>query len=346
MAGNVKEWVWNAADERRYILGGAWHEPSYMFTISDAAPPLTRLEGYGFRCAEFSGPLSDADPLLVPVPFAIGRDYATEQPVGDDEFEFFRSHYVYDRTELNSAVELVDDTHQHWRQEKVRFDAAYRDERMFAYLFLPRNARPPYQTVVYFPAGGAFRREGVLQVRSLDFIVQSGRAAVYPIFQNTHERYRGPISGAAAVREMRLDWFKDLARTLDYLETRADIDHDRIAMYGFSTDMLPIFHALEPRLKTGIVVAGMLSGSTSLPEVDPCHFAPRVTVPILMLNGRNDAIFPMETRQVPLFRLFGTPAEQKRHVTFESHHVPPRWEMIKEFLDWLDRYLGPVIQDP
>ena len=65
-----------------------------------------------------------------------------------------------------------------------------------------------------------------------------------------------------------------------------------------------------------------------------------------MLNGRNDVNHPLGTQQAPLFRLIGTAAEHKRHVTFESHHVPARIEMIKEMLDWLDRYLAPVNQDP
>jgi hypothetical protein len=46
---------------------------------------------------------------------------------------------------------------------------------------------------------------------------------------------------------------------------------------------------------------------------------------------------------VPLFKLLGTPAEHKRHVVFEgAGHVPPRIEVIRETLGWLDRYLGPV----
>ena len=28
MAGNAKEWCWNASDGKRYILGGAFNEPS------------------------------------------------------------------------------------------------------------------------------------------------------------------------------------------------------------------------------------------------------------------------------------------------------------------------------
>jgi hypothetical protein len=38
----------------------------------------------------------------------------------------------------------------------------------------------------------------------------------------------------------------------------------------------------------------------------------------------------------------GTPEKDKRHVVFESGHVPPADMLIKEVLDWLDRYLGPV----
>ncbi len=63
----------------------------------------------------------------------------------------------------------------------------------------------------------------------------------------------------------------------------------------------------------------------------------------LMLNGRYDADFPMETSQIPMFRFLGTPEKDKRHVVFESGHVPPMQGVIKEALDWLDRYLGPVM---
>ena len=27
LAGNVKEWIWNATDERRFLVGGAWNDP-------------------------------------------------------------------------------------------------------------------------------------------------------------------------------------------------------------------------------------------------------------------------------------------------------------------------------
>ena len=49
MAGNAKEWCLNATGEERYILGGAWDEPTYMFNDADAQPPLSRSDNFGFR---------------------------------------------------------------------------------------------------------------------------------------------------------------------------------------------------------------------------------------------------------------------------------------------------------
>ena len=56
MGGNVKEWVLNAAGAKRYILGGAWNDPVYMFTDADAQAPFTRHPTYGFRCIRLDRP--------------------------------------------------------------------------------------------------------------------------------------------------------------------------------------------------------------------------------------------------------------------------------------------------
>jgi len=84
-----------------------------------------------------------------------------------------------------------------------------------------------------------------------------------------------------------------------------------------------------------------MTGARRLPEYDLLNFAPRIKVPTLMVNGRDDFAFPLETSQRPLFRLLGT--EQKHHAIFEGGHIPLLLHpMIKEILDWLDRHLGPV----
>jgi dienelactone hydrolase len=138
---------------------------------------------------------------------------------------------------------------------------------------------------------------------------------------------------------------------VDYLQTRDDVDPSRIAYQGISYGAVwaPMFLALEPRLKTGLVVVGgfvvlQLGHEGIPPEVDPLHFAPRVNAPVLMLNGRYDPIFPYETSQLPLFQTLGTAEADRRHVVFPAGHASSVWrdEQIRESLDWLDLYLGPV----
>ena len=42
-------------------------------------------------------------------------------------------------------------------------------------------------------------------------------------------------------------------------------------------------------------------------EADPINFAPRVKIPVLMINGRHDFAEPVDKTQKPMFRWFGTP---------------------------------------
>jgi DNA-binding winged helix-turn-helix (wHTH) protein len=56
MAGNVKEWVSNSTGSKRYILGGAWNEPVYMFTNWDVQSPFTRHPNSGIRCIKVDRP--------------------------------------------------------------------------------------------------------------------------------------------------------------------------------------------------------------------------------------------------------------------------------------------------
>jgi pimeloyl-ACP methyl ester carboxylesterase len=73
------------------------------------------------------------------------------------------------------------------------------------------------------------------------------------------------------------------------------------------------------------------------------HFAPRARTPTLMINGRDDFMFPYELSQQPLFELLGLPPDKKRHALLDGGHLPPnRLAIIREVLDWLDRHLGPV----
>ena len=193
MGGNVKEWVLNAAGAKRYILGGAWNEPVYMFTDADAQAPFTRHPTYGFRCIRLDRP-EDLSPALTAGIVAPARDWRNVKPVSSQVFEAWRSLYSFDHGDLKAQVESVDDTSPDWRREKVSYAAAYGDERIPAYLFLPKNATPPYQVMVGFSGANVFYERSSATTTDFDrftFIVRSGRAFLYPVYKSTFERADG-----------------------------------------------------------------------------------------------------------------------------------------------------------
>jgi len=351
MAGNAKEWCYNGTRGGKFILGGGWNEPIYMFSEVDAQSPYARDDTFGFRLVKYTTPPRPA--LLASLDYP-RRDYGKERPVSDAEFKVIRGFYSYDKSPLRGKVDSVDDSNERWRRETVSFDAAYGGERVTAQLFFPRHVPPPYQLVVNFPGtGGFFMNSSPTELTVLEAAtVTSGRALMYPVYKGTFERRSALADGdpqrTDLYREHVLDWYKDVGRTLDYVETRHDLDASRLAFLGFSwgARMAPIFLALDQRLRTAVLASGGLNPLETFPEVDPLNFAPHVTVPVLMLNGKYDNFFPLETSQLPLFRLLGTSEENKRHIVSASGHAVASYAVVQSALEWLDRYLGPVARAP
>ena len=343
MAGNVKEWLWNSVDDRRAILGGGWNEPSYMFDDADAQDPFTRGVAYGFRCAKY--PVAIPPAALDPIKKNT-RDYSKERPVDDKTFETFQKAFAYDKTPLEAKTDYVDDTAELWRKEKVSFRTVY-GERMSGYLYLPRNAKPPYQTVILAPSGGArFLRSSETGIHPQDFsyLLQTGRAVFHPVFKGTYERRLADDAGPVVQRDAKFQFAKDTFQSIDYLESRPEIDHTRIGYYGTSFGAwLGIFPlAFETRLKAAVLNGCGLLTIPLPPEVDIFNFAPRVRLPVLMLNGKYDFAYSLEEQTKPLFRLLGTPGQDKKQSLFDGGHVFPVQGTISETLAWYDRYLGPV----
>ncbi len=343
MAGNVKEWCANRDGNGplRYILGGGWNEPAYRFRETDARNPWRREANFGVRLVKNRGALNVA--ALAPVANVYG-DPAAVIPVPDAEFRLYRRFYDYDRQPLDARIEAADES-SHWKKEKVSFLAAYGGERIPAYLFLPKNARPPYQTVVLFPSAyaRAMKSSAVLDMNFFEFIVRSGRALLYPVYQGTFERMKAEPPGVAARRDRMVQWAKDFFRAIDYLETRPDIDKEKLGYYSLSMGAFfgPIPVALEPRIKTAVFAAGGMRFGYP-PEIHPANFMPRVKVPVLLVNGRDDFQVP-EAAQKRFYELLGTPLEHKKAVRLEGGHVPDDMHaFFREILNWYDKYLGPV----
>ncbi|KKM23169.1 hypothetical protein LCGC14_1617910, partial [marine sediment metagenome] len=356
MAGNVREWCWNKAQKGRLIRGGAWNDNTYMFKHWSQAPPFDRSSKNGFRCALYPDPEKIPESAFQMAKSGETRDFYKEKPVPDSIFQVYKEQFSYDKTDLNARVESRDESSERWIQEEITFDAAYGGERIIAYLFLPKNTAPPYQTVIYFPGSQAVFRNSSKDLDScnefkvfLSFIVKNGRAALYPVYKGTMERRDDALApihsgdNSHLFTEYLIQLVKDFKRCIDYLETRQDIDSNKLAYYGMSWGGLfgAIIPAVEDRLKASVLVGGGLRGRAR-PEADQINYVTRVKTPTLMINGKYDTLFPYETSIRPMFDLLGTLDEHKKLKLYETDHIPPRNEFIKETLAWLDRYLGPV----
>ncbi|UCE41739.1 MAG: protein kinase [Candidatus Aminicenantes bacterium] len=351
MGGNVREWCWNETEGGRIIRGGAWNDAAYLFSNWSQIPAFDRSPKNGFRCVKY------IDAEKIPTQAFEPRirrtiDFYKEGPVPESIFQIYKDQFSYDKTALNIRVEIRDDSAEEWILEKISFDAAYGNERMAAFLFVPKNIQPPYQTVIYFPGQGSAETNSSQNLADyrefknhLEFLVTNGRAVLYPIYKGTFERIEKTSFTIDSYQyvERRIQQVKDFKRSIDYLETRPDIDIKNLAYTGYSwgTRMAPIILAVEDRLKTAVLVIGGLETGRK-PEINNSSYIRNVTLPVLMLNGRYDMSFPYETSSKPMFDLLGTPEEDKVQKIYETDHFVPLNEHIKETLAWLDRYLGPA----
>mgnify|MGYP000098687984 CR=1 FL=1 len=345
MAGNVSEWCWNSDGKgSRYILGGAWNSSSADYFEPGVTPPFSRINSNGFRCVRNAKAVPAAATAAVASSM---RDLSAAVPASDATFRIYRSMYAYDRTPLNVKVEAVTQDSADWRKEKITIAAAYGNERLSVYLFLPAKIQPPYQTVVFFPSArveGIPNSDTLGDMKFIDYVIQSGRAVLYPVYKGTYERPAPPPGPAtAAGREALIQQSKDLGRSLDFLETRTDIDRNRFAYLGESMGAAQgvIFAAVDGRFKAVVFQDGGFYDARPLPGTDQVDFAPRLKAPVLMISGKYDWI--LGGKDVML-RLFGTSAADKRAVTFETPHdvSEQRTDLIREVLAWLDKYLGKV----
>ena len=350
VAGNAREWCFNESTVhgQRFILGGGFNDPSYSFNDGYTQPAIDRSVSNGIRCIIELPSDSSTDSLNIPLAMAF-RDYRKEKPVDDKTFNIFLNQYSYDKTPLNAKVETTIEN-EFWTAHKISFDAGYNNERMQIYLYLPKNSKPPYQTILFFPGSGDIfsKKYDPLALWRTDFILKNGRAFVYPIYKGTHERHDDLKSDlqeeTVFYKDHVIMWRKDIGRTIDYLESRNDIQADKIGFLGWSWGgfLGGIYPAIEKRIKAIVLNVGGMVMTKALPEADQINFLPRITQPVLMLNGKHDMFFPLVTSQKPMFDLLGTSKENKKMIIYESGHLVPRIDFVKETLSWYDKYLGPV----
>jgi hypothetical protein len=345
----------------RLIRGGAWDDNTYMFGIPSNVPAFDRSPKNVFRCVLYLEPEKIAESAFQRIESGESFDVTKEKPVPDSIFEVYKEQFSYDKTDLNARVESQDESSDYWIKERMTFDAAYGGERIIGVLYLPKNVKSPYQTVIYAPGEQAIFRASSEKIEDdmefqvfLSFIIKNGRAAFYPVFKGTMERgdpsliplAMGYNNNSYQFTEYLIQVIKDFKRCIDYLETRQDLDSNKFAYYGMSWGawLGAILPAVEDRFQASILLAGGfdLIKARPRPEASELTYVTRIKVPTLMINGRYDSYYNYEASIKPMFDLLGTPDEHKDLKLYDTDHIPPKNDFIRDTLEWLDRYLGTV----
>jgi hypothetical protein len=355
MAGNVEEWLANPREPGYATVGGSWTSPAYSFARIGARPADHAHESVGFRCVQPVDAARERRDQLRLEPRATLAEF---EPVDDETFRGFLSHYRHDpapaNAEILERVETAD-----WVREKIAFDGVGGD-RALAYLWLPQRARAPFQVINYvvsstvFEAVGGTRTAAEEAENILAPQIKSGRAVFAVVPKGGVERPwdglnggfpgHGPLNTVGYRDEVVL-FVTEYRMGLDYLGMRDEIDATRIAHVGLSWGALQaaiVLVAVEPRIRSTIFIGG---GSlpfvdvTILPEANPVNFAPRVRSPVLMINGLYDEVVSTEVGAKPMFALLPEP---KRLELVEAGHLPDLEIRTPIINRWLDETLGPV----
>jgi TolB-like protein/pimeloyl-ACP methyl ester carboxylesterase len=354
MAGNAREWVWTEGSLGRWIVGGAFNEPPYLYLQPDEAPPADRSAGNGFRCMRptQSGPANEA--LRRPV-VAEAVDYAAMVPVGDAAYAVLAQQLDYQATPFTPRVDKVSPSNPAWTVERITLPTGYDNTSFAVQLFLPADRSTRSGVIFYMPHAGEFiapvTTKGFDPAGGgipLDFLPKSGWALAVVAFDGAFERQwsaerRKSMGDAEWHRLRQRHWREDLGRTIDYLATREDIDARKFGWFGISmgADMMLPLLAVEKRIGAAVLYSGGSGIRNRLPASEqPYNYLPRVTQPVLMLSGRWDIDCPPDSQR-RMLELLGSPADSKKYVLFEAGHGNlPRFQVEKETLDWFERHLG------
>jgi hypothetical protein len=226
------------------------------------------------------------------------------------------------------------------------------NDRIIAYLFLPINTAKPYQCLNWIPHSGVINGDQFVDEAALYAFepqIKSGRAVFAIVPKGARERprepgYEWPEIGTVKYREQVIHYVTEFRLGLDYLANRDDIDMSRVAFVGSSwgsTGTGIVIAAVDQRYRSIIFMAGGIApyNMKKLPEVNPINFAPYIKAPKLLLNGRYDEAFPVETVAMPFYKLLSEP---KQLSLVDAGHVPPLEKRVPIINKWLDETLGPV----
>ena len=145
--------------------------------------------------------------------------------------------YSYDHDlPLNPELKPLDEDDNNQRFHLV-YDSVH-DQRVTAIVAIPKRFAPPYPAIVLMHGSGGHKDADYIRAISLN-LTRQGFATISIDAQYRGERARPGRSGdlqpdSYSFRDAWIQTVIDLRRSVDYMESRSDIDRTKIGYLGFS----------------------------------------------------------------------------------------------------------------
>jgi len=266
------------------------------------------------------------------------------------------AYYNYDHDlPLNDSVNLLSDSAD-IELYSVEYSSTH-NERVTGLLSIPRgkNGSIPVvillhglgdrKTVDYIEAGNTLLTKHGYAVLRID-VANHGDRKVYDYDFDLTDGYK------YWTRDIISQTVFDLRRAVDFLETRDDLDKDRIGFFGISLGGMigTVFCSVDNRVAVPVIaLAGgnlsLMFGVDAITDeakeyfsiIDPINFIAEINPrPLLMINAENDEVIPPITSRM----LFKEAREPKQIIWYNSKHRDlPVEEAYMSAIRWFDEKL-------
>ena len=349
LAGNVREWAMNpdiGFPKNRAILGGSFLDETYLYNDFYTQSVLDRSDGNGIRLVYNFNEKEDQSSYGVEV-----RDFINSPDVTDEVFEYYLSQFSYESDSKFTTKKIAGTEEVIVEKYEVKAPYGSDNEILSGYVFFNKKfQKKGLKPIIFFPGSNALNQSDENAVINnipnyLNYLLNSGYAIIHPIYKSTYSRQDEQRSDYGDMTDQYKNhvimWGKDYKRSIDYIFEREDFNVSELSYMGVSWGgfMGNILLAIDKRVKAGFLLVAGLEFQKCKKEVDAMYYTRRIEVPTLMMNGRYDQYFPLETSQKPMFDLINLPPEKKKHYVYDSGHFVPRQEQIKFHLDWLNKFL-------
>ncbi|MDO6603132.1 alpha/beta hydrolase [Arenibacter palladensis] len=267
-----------------------------------------------------------------------------------------REYYTYDKAiPLKDTLSLLKDTTDFKLYHLSYYSIHHK--KVTGLLSIPKIATSPLPVVILMHGLGDNKNVDYVSYGN-ELFLKNGYAVLRIDFSGHGERkedvYDFNLTGKYKhwSRDIISQTVFDLRRAVDFIETREELDAQRIGYYGISLGGITgtIFCGIDNRIKVPIVaLAGgqlnLLYEKEALTKeakdfvsiIEPLNFVKQIAPrPLLMLNAKNDEIVPPLMSRL----LFKAAEEPKEIIWYDAKHRDAPIDIIYgDGLNWFKKYL-------